>query len=224
MTSLRPDELTSQERITRNENFDKNVKRGTTAAIGLAGLSSSILPFLNENIPSQLAMKAINKFSPKLGSFLKNGMEQGLNIKEGFKFLKEKFSPEEQAEENPKEKLEGMKKKKLAKESGGLPEGFFKEALSFFKKGKKPSREANPFLQFAKQYYDDGIIKTEDDLKDLYDEYILKKSGQQKKAPLTQGLQEQFQQGYPQQQSKQPGQGQTALLQAIQELKSLRGG
>ena len=99
---MRPDERSSQDRIKRDEDLERNIKRtaltGASLGAGSAalGLGSKIAPFLSEYIPVDLAVKGISKISPKMGSFLKKGMSQGLNIKDGINFLKDKFSQTEQ--------------------------------------------------------------------------------------------------------------------------------
>jgi hypothetical protein len=97
-SSLRPDETASLSEIERSKNKDKLLKKGVSTAIGLGtaaagvGLSSKILPFLNEFIPKDLALKGISKLSPQLGNFLKKGIDQGLDLKEGLDFIKQKMT------------------------------------------------------------------------------------------------------------------------------------
>lgn len=97
--ALRPDERVLEEEVKRNERFNQGLKTAGKAALQVGttaagfGLSSKILPFLSELIPADLALKGINKISPAVGSFLKKGMSNGLDLKEGFDFLKEKFQP-----------------------------------------------------------------------------------------------------------------------------------
>lgn len=47
-----------------------------------------IVPFLNEHIPEDLAVKGLNKISPKLGGFLKKGIASGLPIASGLEFIR----------------------------------------------------------------------------------------------------------------------------------------
>ena len=85
---MRPDERAASSTIEREENSKRNIGRGikTVASLGLAatgaGLSSRIIPFLSEHIPTDLAIKGISKVSPKVGEFLQKGMSKGLNVKE----------------------------------------------------------------------------------------------------------------------------------------------
>lgn len=103
MTSiLRPEERAAQAEIERSKKFDKSLKTGFKTAIGIGttiaggGLSSRLLPFLSEHIPTELALKGINKISPNVGQFLKKGMSQGLDVKDGLDFLKEKLSKQQE--------------------------------------------------------------------------------------------------------------------------------
>ena len=90
---MRPDEQAAYSEIERAQSRDSNIKRGVktaaSIAIGAAGLSSRILPFLSEYIPTELAMKGINKVSPQLGNFLQKGQKMGLNLKDGLDFIKD---------------------------------------------------------------------------------------------------------------------------------------
>ena len=94
---LRSDEAANQAEIGRDQRFRGNVGKATTAAASLgtaavAGpLVAKVIPFLNQYIPTELAMKGINKVSPRLGEFLQKGREMGLDVEEGLNFIKEKI-------------------------------------------------------------------------------------------------------------------------------------
>lgn len=102
MNTLRPDERASQAQIEREHGFNKAIKRTGQTALSLAagvtgaGLASKLLPFLGGVIPIDLAIKGISKISPKLGDFLNQGMKQGLDVKEGLQFIKNKILPEDE--------------------------------------------------------------------------------------------------------------------------------
>ncbi len=102
---LRPDEKAAAHDIEKSHKFNKLLKKGVKTAGGLAiaatgvGISSKLLPFLNELIPADLALKGISKVSPKIGEFLNNGLKAGLDLKSGFEFLKDKIQPEEKKED-----------------------------------------------------------------------------------------------------------------------------
>ena len=105
MSYLRPDEVASQSQIRKNKETDESVKKGVKTAVGVGtalvggALAGRIAPFLSEFIPSDLAMKGINKVSPKLGSFLQKGMAQGLSIQSGLDFIKEGMGMGEKKQE-----------------------------------------------------------------------------------------------------------------------------
>ena len=96
---LRSDESANESEIERDQNFRGKVGKGVGAAAGLATaaiggpLAARIMPFLSEYIPSALAIKGINKVSPKLGAFLQKGQEMGLDAESGLNFIKEKLAP-----------------------------------------------------------------------------------------------------------------------------------
>lgn len=107
MTShLRPDEQASQYEMSKARGRDEYLKKGIKTAVGVGkaavglGLSSKIIPFLSDFIPVDLAIKGISKVSPQLGDFLKNGMAKGLDVKEGFNFIKSQMQPEDEEEYN----------------------------------------------------------------------------------------------------------------------------
>jgi hypothetical protein len=99
MNTLRPDELSSLSQIERNKRKDSLIKKGAGAVVGAgatllgAGLASKVMPFLNEFVPVELALKGINKVSPQIGQFLKKGQSMGLNVQQGLQFLKNNLQP-----------------------------------------------------------------------------------------------------------------------------------
>ena len=94
----RPDELANARDVERDEQKRSNIRRGITSAVsigtglGAAGAAEKILPFLSKYIPVDLAMKGINKVSPKIGEFLQRGQKAGLDVKEGLDFVKSQFT------------------------------------------------------------------------------------------------------------------------------------
>lgn len=108
MTSyLRPDEQSSQTRSQASNERDKKYKTGVKSAVSIAstvagvGAAHKILPFLSSFIPFDLALKGISKVSPKIGDFLKRGMESGLDAKEGLEFLRQGLSNGEKQQQDP---------------------------------------------------------------------------------------------------------------------------
>lgn len=111
--NLRPSESAALAEIERSKKNDQLLKKGAnlavsagTAALGV-GAASKILPFLNEYIPIDLAIKGISKVNPKIGEFLKKGQSMGLDIKQGLDFIKGQF----EGEKEPHEKVEEPAKK-----------------------------------------------------------------------------------------------------------------
>jgi hypothetical protein len=96
--SLRPDIIQQEEYRKEKEREQATVGKGlkTAANVGLTYLGARAAPFLSEFIPADLAMKGLKKVAPKVHDFLKEGMEMGLNEKEGFDFLRDKFNQEQE--------------------------------------------------------------------------------------------------------------------------------
>jgi hypothetical protein len=209
---MRPDEKTAEKRGERAREFEGGLKRAGKAALGIAttaagvGLSSKIMPFLNEYIPTDLAIKGISKISPKLGDFLNKGMEQGLNVKEGLDFIKERMGKSQEQNKSPDKRsiieqyspelnqfLQAeIQKGRQPLEAGALAEtsGKFKKAIGDMVKDHKA-----PFSSILESVFG---------------------SAQQPKA----GPQGQ-QPGQDQQQPQQAGQGQQALMASMDKLQKI---
>lgn len=101
---MRPDEQANQAEIIR----DQRMRKGVSAGIGLASgaLGARVLPFLNEYVPSDLAMKGLQKVAPKIADFLKRGQAAGLNIKEGIEYVKDNLTPKEEAKQDKRNLVE----------------------------------------------------------------------------------------------------------------------
>lgn len=103
---LRPDEKAAAADIEKSKRHDAALKSGLKTAGSIAAtagglaITSRILPFLNDLIPTDLAIKGISKISPKIGDYLKRGIESGLSIKDGLNFLKKQAMPKEEENEN----------------------------------------------------------------------------------------------------------------------------
>jgi hypothetical protein len=211
MNTMRPDERASEEQIRREKEFNESVKGGLkkTAGLGLsaagAGLGSRILPFLSEHIPFDLALKGISKISPKVGDFLKRGMEKGLNAKEGMDFVKDKI---QKSEPQP------------AKDQRNIIEQYSPELHQFIKeevtKGRPPL-EAGALAQ-VNDKFKKVIKKLEEDHKTPFSSILQSVyGGGQYGGPVN--LPQETQQ--PQQQT---GKGQQALMAILQKIQQQRGG
>ena len=207
---LRPDEAANRSVIERDERLRSNIGRGAKAIASIAttaaapAIGSRILPFLSEYIPVDLAMKGISKISPKVGDFLRKGMESGLDVKEGLNFLKDKLTPKESAEE-----------------SRNIIEQYDPELHQFLdqeiKKGRTPI-EAGALAQLNKKFTS-SITKLTKDHKTPWSGILQSVyGGQQSQAQPTQEQQTN------QLNQQQPGQGQAALMAILQKLQQSRGG
>lgn len=96
--------MTRESEIRKAQGRTNEVRSGlqTAATFGGAAIApkvaSKILPFLNQYIPADLALKGINKVMPSLGNFLKNGVKQGLSLQSGLDFIKDNFSNKQSQE------------------------------------------------------------------------------------------------------------------------------
>lgn len=107
---LRPDEKTANTDIEKSKKFDKSLKLGlktagsiaaTATGVGIAGKAASkILPFLNEYVPKDLAMKGLSAVSPGIAAMLRKGQDHGLDIQEGFDFVKKQITQEKKPQED----------------------------------------------------------------------------------------------------------------------------
>lgn len=100
---MRPDEEANRAEIERDQRFRSNVAKGvgTAATLATGAATARVMPFLSKFIPVDLAMKGLNKVSPKIADFLKKGQSMGLNIEEGLDYLRENITPKKQ--EPPKQ-------------------------------------------------------------------------------------------------------------------------
>lgn len=107
---LRPDEEANASVMERDKRFNANVgsaaktvgSLAATAATAAYGgpLAARLAPFFSKYIPVDFALKGISKVSPKIGDFLKRGMNVGLPIEEGLKYVQEKFLGGQETERN----------------------------------------------------------------------------------------------------------------------------
>lgn len=248
MTStMRPDEQAAYSEIERSQTRDRTLKSGlktaATAAVGFGGsalalggkLGSKIMPFLNEYIPADLAMKGINKVSPRLGEFLKKGMSKGLNLKDGLEFIKENL---------------GSQKK--PKEQKNILEQYSPELNEFIKghiqKGRAPleaaalatiGEEGNKFNKIIQKMAKDhktsfsaiiqsifGAAKNNQQPQLAND--VMNPVGSQPSGPPSAEQQaftkQQQNSPTPPQQQGKPGAGQQALMSILQKIQQTRGG
>lgn len=165
---LRPDESSSESRINKNLEQTEKYKRGLQTASNIAstavgvGAASKVLPFLSDLIPADLAMKGINKISPKIGQFLQKGKAMGLDLKQGFQFIKDNIGATE-SKKNPLKEFET-----------NHPE-IFRAINGYINKGQPPQSAAailKNSAPFAK-----SIKKLEKDVGKNFVDYILELFG-----------------------------------------------
>lgn len=259
---LRSDEQANEAEVERDQNFRGKVGKAitTTASIGTAAIGgpiaaraagpllTKVMPFLNQYIPAALAMKGINKVSPKLGAFLNKGQEMGLNVQDGLDFLKEKLTSSSQQQ--------------TTKEKRSILEQYSPELHKFISeevtKGRSPI-EAAALAQNDKRFAD-VIKKLTKDHKTSWSQIVEGIFGngqyggavnppqaqpQPKHRPITDpndprldkfnkqnphipqskaALQPQQMQQAQQQPQQQPGQGQQALMAIMQKINQKLGG
>ena len=217
MTNLRPDEAAAMSEIERARRRDSTLKKGVKTAVGIgasalgAGVSAKILPFLSEFIPQDLAMKGISKVSPKIGEFLKKGRDMGLDVKQGFEYLKNKISPKTETQPaNQTQQEENI----ISKYSPELHD-FLKDKIG---QGLQPLAVALQATQNPK--YKQIIEKMQKETGQKFSDIINSIfGGQQQAQPMAQQPQQ------PQQpQAPQQGQGAQDLMQMLQQLIAKRGG
>ena len=209
---MRPSELASEHQIEKNESLNRNVNRGVKTAIGIgsAAIGARILPFLNEFITPDIAIKGISKISPKIGGMLQKGMEQGLDVKEGFEYLKNNLVG---SQEKPKEN------RGIIEQYSGDLNFYLKELIG---SGTPPQAAAKMALKVGQ--YKSTIQQLEKDHKTPFSTIVENEFGT---GELAQQPAQQVQSAPPQQQSQQaqqPGQGQQALMSILQKIQQSRGG
>ncbi len=225
---LRPDEEAAEEYIDRDRRFRGKVggglKTAATLAAGAAGgIGGKLMPFLNQYIPSDLAVKGISKISPQIGAFLKKGQSMGLDIEDGLNFVKEKFMEKESADTGA---LHGEDEDIIMKFSPKLS-----KLVKKLVEAGHPIEEVEQIARSPGQRSAKDVEHMEKSLgMTFYD--ILRSvfgggkrtppQGQSQQQPQQQTPpQQQMQQGQPQSQGQ--GQGQAALMAILQKLQQSRG-
>lgn len=234
MTShLRSDERAAQAEIERARNRDKNlksaVKTGANIALTVGGaglatkLAPKILPLLNSYIPTELALKGINKISPKLGEFLKVGMEKGLDLREGLDFIKEKIDPYDELIKQTEElqnQVNKMGGEKAAPENLNILQKYSDNLHSYIsdliQQGTPPIKAASLAKTALPKKFQDIISKIEKDYKTDFASIVESIFG---KGDMAQN-QQQSQQMQPLQQSQSQGID-PGVAQILQQGKAL---
>lgn len=203
---LRPDEEASLSQIERDRELRGNIGSGLKAAgslalgAGAAGIGGKLMPFLNQYIPADLAVKGISKLSPKVGDFLKRGQAMGLNIEEGLQFVKDKLGGDQPAKQSLNI---------IEQESPEL----FQYLNEEIRKGRTPLQAAG-LARLASSKFLNQIKKLEKNHKTNWTSIIQSVFGNEGMANPSQ---------QPQQEQQQTG-GSEKLMAILQKIQQSRGG
>lgn len=228
MAYQRADEIASEKEGKRIEKFNEGIKTVGKMGLNLA-MATRMAPFLSQYITPDIALKGISKINPKVGSFLKKGMETGLPIKEGLEFLKGKIDntiDESKVKSGPKSLFDEFLG---ATEPSTLSEG--QQAQLAFLRNVTEQLEAkgvgkdNPALKRIRKKVKDVI---EGKVSEVLGQAMAMQPQKGQQMPETQPPQ-QMPMGQPQApmqqpgQPTQPGQGQQALMAILQKIQAQRG-
>lgn len=200
---MRSDEAANEFQVERDQAFRGNVKKGVSAAASIAAtvgggpIAARVMPFLNQYIPADLAVKGISKVSPKLGSFLQKGQDMGLDIQEGLNFVKDKMGGQQEPAKQDKNIIQQY--------SPNLN----RYLMDIIKNGDTPVAAAAKARKFLDKKQQDIIKKMESDHRVPWEQIVESIFGNGQTA---QPIQSQGQQG---QQQSEPGQGLDPSVQAI---------
>lgn len=160
------------------------------------GVISKVLPFLSNYLPEDLAIKGLNKIDPRYGSFIQKAMGAGKSFDEVKEFIGSK--------------IEGSGSGKKAPDKRNIIEQYSPELFQFLQgeiqKGRQPI-EAGALAQSQKSF-----------------QSIIKKMSDDHKAPFSSilesifGSAQQPQQTQKNQQNPQSGNGDDALLAALDKI------
>lgn len=218
-STLRPDELAAQAEIERAQSRNQALKGPASTALKLGaaafggGIASRVLPLLNDYIPIDLAMKGINMISPKLGAFLKKGQSKGLDLKEGFDFIKDKIGKAaEPAKEETQKASPGSILGKYNQKLASFIESSLQQGIPIAKAAWLAKYHPE-FTKDVMKIEKDTNTKFQDFIMDLYKGALPKQGQAQPQEQMRQPQQGQAQQGQPQQ-----GGGDQALLAAFNKI------
>jgi len=213
---MRPDEEAVASEVERDQQFRRNVGKGIGTAATLAGgvTAARVLPFLNNLIPVDLAMKGLNKVAPKVADFLKRGKSVGLDIQEGMQYVKDTIGNKKSEEQQ-----------QMPKDNRNIIEKYSPELHQFLdqeiRKGRKPI-EAAALAQHDKRF-SNVIQKLIKDHKTPWSSIIDSIYGIGDKAQPSQQQPQTQEMQQPQQQQAKPGQGQQALMAILQKINQRLG-
>lgn len=217
----RPDEQASEEYKHRDKKFRNSLKSGLSAigSIGVgavSGLGAKVLPFINEYIPSDLAVKGISKVAPKIGDFLRTGQSMGLDIEKGLQFVKDNIVKRE--EKSPKNQKNTQKHRNIIEQySPELHDFIVKEV-----QGGRSPLEAGAIATISKKGergFKDVIDKIVKDHKAPWSAILQTVYGDQGQVTKPQSDNQQ----QPNNQAGQGGAGQQALMDILNKINQRLG-
>mgnify|MGYP001577100931 CR=1 FL=1 len=224
---LRSDEEANLAELERDKRFSEMVGSGLKTGLGTisgaiagagiggaigSGTASRIMPFLNEYIPMDLALKGISKISPKVGDFLKRGMKAGLDVKDGLNFIKEQITPGQQSESQSTKD-----KRNIIQQYDPELDTYIKDAVKNGKSAIQAGMKALDHPRFKK-----AIGKLTKDHNVGWDQILQSIYGSNEKGISSQVMQKSMSMDQPQP-SSQSGQGQAALMAILQKIQQSRG-
>lgn len=118
---MRSEERASQQEIESSKQGGRLLSSAASWALPYAKVAagsavlSRISPFLNDLIPSELAMKGLSKIDPRLGKFFKGILSSGHTADEGLQYLRKELTPE--STKNQPVKMQSPKDINVANES-----------------------------------------------------------------------------------------------------------
>jgi hypothetical protein len=188
------------------------------------------LPFLSEGLPLGIAMKGLQKISPKLASYLKRGQKLGLDVEEGMRFIKDKLQPQDLSESQTQQP---EKAKAQAR-----PQSLFRRLvgdIDFSQLDERTTKEISFFEKIASQLEKKGKDEKDPAVKNLkkkIDKALKGMTGMIESEAMQMEPQQEIEQqpiqgqpipGQTQIQEQQPEQGQQALMAILQKIQASRG-
>lgn len=132
---MQPYQQASEEYTRQSGLPGQAIKKIAGTAIGIAGggaVLNRVLPFLNKNIPTELARKGLERIDPRFGKFINGAVNNGQTVEGAMDFIKNKIAPEEE--------------QKSAKQDRNIIEQYSPELFQFLnehiKKGNTPLQAA----------------------------------------------------------------------------------
>jgi len=221
---MQPYQQASDMMREKNEQPARLLKKGGSLALTAASLYgggsmiSRAMPFLNQYIPADLAIKGLSKINPKFGQFIEKSLKNGHSFDQIKEFILEKLETAE--ESRPKEKQPDQK---------NIIQKYSPELFNFMKdligKGKSPLEAgALATIGLGGKNYSKEIKKMESDNKADWSSIIESVFGTAQQPQGNQQMSQMTQEPPQQQQQQQSGyNADQALMQMMNKFsQSLR--